>query len=554
MASTSEPATEVAVERPQSGVVLNVAVGGAVVLLCGIALIAFLQGPHPFDPAKYFETGVHFPHVALDLWTLRIGLVGLVYGAVLIFGPSEASLYAVPIATGLLLAAAVYTTMLVLFRERLAASAAALVTTLNPVYLRNASSILPDTTATATFAAGFLCLILGGEGPWQRESVRRRDLVAAAAGVLFGATYLVREFSPILLPAVVAAVLLLRYPPRRILVLAGAALATAALELLYGVARAGDPFLHAHELFERGAEGAVRVQERLDAGQMLPLLLRLVVSWRSGWLLLFLLVLFGVALAVTRDRRLWILAAWSVSFWVVMTGLGLVSLRSGTWIVNITNVRYWYPILPPIVMGGFGGLVLLGRRFAPVATAARIVPIAAAALMLVLLVPGLAEFRSCASRDGWKTDPRGRWVDLRGWFGTPEADRYDQLWTDWRTHRLVPAYTATTFGRELWGGELDAFQKLDGATVAAAERANRVILIDKNHLWRDVPRPGASLHALRDDWAPIFVSGDGNTLVLAHDPPAAERAAAPGIWWVRGPTADVPAPGTCGLGPYERGS
>jgi hypothetical protein len=554
MASTSDPATEAAVERPRSGVLLDVAVGGAVVLLCGIGLIAFLQGPHPFDPAKYFETGVYFPHVALDLWTLRIGLVGLVYGAVLIFGPSEASLYAVPIATGLLLAAAVYATMLVLFRDRVAAGAAGLVTTLNPVYLRNASSILPDTTATATFAAGFLCLILGGEGPWRRESVRRRDLVAAIAGVLFGATYLIREFSPILLPAVVAAVLLLRYPPRRMLILAGAALATAALELLYGAARAGDPFLHAHELFERGAEGAVRVQERLDAGQMLLLFPRLVVSWGSGWLLLLLLVLFGVALAVTRDRRLWILAAWCVSFWVVMTALGLVSLRSGTWILNITNVRYWYPILPPLVMGGFGGLVLLCRRFAPVATAARVVPIAAAALMLVLLVPGLAEFGSCASRDGWKTDPRARWVDLRGWFGTPEADRYDQLWTDWRTHRLVPAYTSTTFGRELWAGELHAFQKLDGATVAAAERANGVILVHKDHLWRDVPRPGASLLALRDDWAPIFVSGDGNTLVLAHDPPAAELAAAAGTWWVRGPAADVPAPGTCGLGPYERGS
>ena len=554
MASTSEPATEVSVDRPRSGVLLDVAVGGVVVLVCGIALIAFLQGPHPFDPAKYFETAVYFPHVALDLWTLRIGLVGLVYGAVLIFGPSEASLYAVPIATGLLLAAAVYATMLVLFRDRVVAGAAALVTTLNPVYLRNASSILPDTTATATFAAGFLCLVLGGEGSWQRGTIRRQNAAAVVAGVLFGATYLIREFSPILLPAVVAAVLLLRYPPRRILVLAGAALATAALELLYGAARTGDPFLHAHELLERGAEGAVRVQVRLDAGQMLLLFPRLVVSWRSGWLFLLLLALFVVALAVTRDRRLWILAAWCVSFWVVMTALGLASLRSGTWILNITNVRYWYPILPPLVMGGFGGLVLLGERFVGVGKAVRIVPIAAAALTLVLLVPGLAEFRSCAARDGWKTDPRERWVDLRGWFGTPEADRYGQLWTDWRTQRLVPAYTSTTFGRELWGGELHAFQELDRATVAAAARADGVILIHKDHLWRDVPRPGASLLQLRDDWAPIFVSGDGNTLVLAHDPPAAARAAAPGAWWVRAPAADVPEPGTCGLGPYERGS
>jgi hypothetical protein len=54
---------------------LDLLVGGVVLLVYAAAQIAFLQGPHPFDPAKYFKTAVDFPHVPADLWTLRNGPV-----------------------------------------------------------------------------------------------------------------------------------------------------------------------------------------------------------------------------------------------------------------------------------------------------------------------------------------------------------------------------------------------------------------------------------------------------------------------------------------------
>jgi hypothetical protein len=179
----------------------------------------------------------------------------------------------------------------------------------------------------------------------------------------------------------------------------------------------------------------------------------------------------------------------------------------------------------------------------------RLVPAVAAVLALVTIVPALAEFRSCADRDGWRNEPRGQWVDLRSWFASPEADRYGALWTDWRTHRLVPAYTSTTFGRELWGGSIHAFLGLDADPVPRAERADAVILVHKDHLRRDVDDAAKGLAALRGTWAPISTSDDGNTVVLAHVPPAQGD---PGRWWrLSSVPGEAVEPGTCGTTPYE---
>jgi hypothetical protein len=525
-------------------------VGGVVLLLSATGLLVFLQGPNPFDPATYFQAAIDFPRGGANLFTLRIGLTIPVRAAVLAFGASEAALYAIPIATALALAGAVYGTMLVLFRDRVLAAGAALVTVLNPVYLLNASSIFPDTTATATFAAGFFCLVLGAAAAERGGSQRSQTAAVVLAGVLFGWTYLIREFSPILLPAVAAAALLLRYPARRMLLLGGAALATAALELVYGLLRTGNPFLHAERILSHthaapGRHARVEnIQSQLDSvldtAAVFP---RLLLAWQSGWLLLVLLALFVVALVLVRDRRLWLFAAWLFSFWITMAALGLGSLPSGNWILNITEVRYWYAVLPALAMGGFAGLALLGERFLPVWRGVRAVPVLAAALSAATTVPGMVEFQSCAGHSGWANDARQSWVDLRGWFGSPAADRYGQLWTNWRTHRLVPAYTSTIFGGRLWDGTIQVFEHLDEDAVPAAARRDAVILVDTNH---GTP---AALADLRGDWRPIFTSADGNMVVLAY---RVAPSATAGEWWKPSLRPEPAEPGSCGLSPYER--
>jgi 4-amino-4-deoxy-L-arabinose transferase-like glycosyltransferase len=534
----------------------------AVVLVVYVTVqLLFLLGPQPYDSAKYFRTAILAPHLQADLWTLRIGLIAPVRAAVLLFGPSEAALYAVPLLAGLVLSLAVFGMMLLLFRDRVLAVAAALVTVLNANYLLKSSSIFPDTLATATFTAGFLCLVLGARTDAEQPRDWRPFVFAAAAGVLFGWTYLVREFSPILLPAVAAALVLLRFPVRRAALLVSAAVTTAALELLYGWRIYGDPLVHAHLVLHRSDIPVGETQARSIAqirghlGNLFDTLVvfpRLLLAWRVGWLFLLLILLFVIVLAARyRDRRLWLLGSWAFSFWIIMAVVGLGSLSSGRWILNITNVRYWFPVFPAIVMGAFAAVALLTPRRTLV-RGVTLVQLLGATLAVVVLVPGLVEFKSCASRQEWVNDPAERWHELRAWFATPQADRYDVVWADRNSFRLLPAYTSTTFGDRLWGGRLKAFLQHRIVPLTHLDRALVLIHKDRFVAPDKVAELEAMLAGLRGEWSPVFVSEDRRMVLLAHTPSPAVPASAAADWWLVTPErSSPPETGTCGH-PYVR--
>ena len=546
------PAPGPTVARPERASPLDWAAGAITVALYLVVQLVFLQGPHPFDPSWYFRTASDFPDVEADLFTLRIGLLAPVRAAILVFGPSEAALYAVPLLSGMALVAAVFATMLLLFRDRVLAGAAALVTGLNVNYLVNSSQIFPDVTATATFTAAFLCLLLGGSRP--EESAKRwlPTVAVVCGGVLLGWSYLVREFSPILLPAVAAVVLLLGYSLRRVALLAGVALATASLELVYGWVSLGDPVVHARLLLERGngdvVDGGVRmayIQDQLGSlFDTLLVLPRLLLAWDTGWVFILLAGLALFALVRLRDRRLWLLAAWFLSFLVVMAIIGLGSFSSGHWVLNITNIRYWYPIFPPLVMGAFGGLWLLLRGRFDSQRGLRVAQVAALALGALVLLPGFREYSGCEDREAWRNDPATRWHELRSWFATPEAARMNVVWTDRFTSRLLPAYTASTFGRELWDGEIETSESLGG--VAPAEDALLLVHKDRWTAWEDGPE---ALEGLRNEWSPLFVTSDQRMVVLGA---AGNEATADGAWWELWTGFVAAAPGgTCGRNPYD---
>jgi hypothetical protein len=496
---------------------------GGVVLAAYLAVqLALLQGPRPYDPSIYFDAGLDFPDVEPSLWTLRIGLLAPVNAAARLFGASEAALYTVPLASGLLLTGAAFLLALLLFRDRVVAAAAGLVTGLNSYYLLNSSFIFPDTTATATATAGFLCLVLGG---MRSPEGRRKWAVIAAvigAGVFFGWTYLIREFSVVLLlPAVVAGVVLLRYSLSRVLILGAAALATFGLELLYGLLRYDEPFIHLRLLlFEhpdrRVSRGDAPIVTRyheqmdnlLDTTIVFP---RLLVSWLVGWVFLLLIAIFLVALVWLRDRRLWLPAAWCFSFWAVMAVIGLGSLPSGRWILNITNIRYWYPLLPPLVIGAFVGASLLMRRFSPALRGVSLAHPLTIALAALALVPGVVEYRSCAATGAWASDSLESWHELRSWLGTPEAERYSAIWTDKNTARLVPAFANGTFGDSLWRGRAEKLFDYRDRVVGEPDPSSSLILVNRDRV------SYGRLGELRLDWSPVFVSEDEKLVVLAHE-------------------------------------
>jgi len=531
--------------------------GGIVLVVYAIVQILLLQGPHPFDPAKYFRTAMDFPDVRADLWTLRIGLIAPVRVAVILFGPSEAALYAVPLATGLTLAAAVYGMGLALFSDRVVAGAAALLTVLNANYLLNSSSIFPDTTATATFTVGMLCLVLGRTS-WAERRGWPQNAACLCAGLLFGWTYLIREFSPVLLPAVVAAVVLLQYPLRRIALLVGATLAAVSLELLYGQLMYGQPLVHYELLRARGKTSVPapqvlrfehiqsQLQNPLDTLAVFP---RLLLTWPAGWVFLVLVAVLLVALGLARrDRRLWMLAFWCFSFWAAMAILGLGSTPSGRALINVTNIRYWYPIFPALVLGAFGGLSIMMRTFLPAARSMLVTRSVTVLLAGIALVPGFVEFDRCAAKHVWRNEPEARWDAVRAWFASQEAKRYRFVVADKDTVRILPVFIRTTFGDRVWNGTARGFAGPRRMVPTTDLRAS-LILVHRDHFVA-IKDARAELQALRRDWAPVFISRDTKIVILAYRPSPDEVVRSDVDWWqVSRPP--IPAAEGCGLSPYE---
>lgn len=538
-------------------------VGGITVVLYVIGQLVFLEGPHPYDPARYFRIALEFPDVPATLFTMRVGLVAPVRAAILVFGPSEAALYAVPILSGVVLVGAVFATMLVLFRDRALAAAAALLTGLNVHYLVNSSHIFPDVLATALFTAAVFCLLLAGLHLQRKRSGGGGVLptiLILVAGTLLGWSYLVREFSPILLPAVVALVVAFRYPLRQIAVLAVGALTVFLLDPLAGRLVWDRPLLHWRLLLKRDETvdpDKLRrmefVQDQLDSVHGTLLVFpRLLLAWSSGWAFLVLTAVFLAALVLLRDRRLWLFFMWFASVFVTMTAFGLRSLSSSVWILNITNIRYWYPILPPLIMGALGGLWLLLRAWFPSPRGIYVARGAALCVAAAILVPGFVEFSSCSAKYPRKAGPAEPWHEVRSWFLTPEAAQFDTVYTGLTTWRLLPAYTASTFGRESWRGEVETLEPAGGFAPTSG-LGTALLLVNKNR--RGVPAEvEAQWQELSEQWSPVFVSGDGDIVLLAHEsaldgePPATREE-----WWRTSSAVTEPvSPGTCGVSPYER--
>jgi len=218
-----------------------------------------------------------------------------------------------------------------------------------------------------------------------------------------------------------------------------------------------------------------------------------------------------------------------------MAVFGLWRISTGELIVNVTNIRYWYPIFPPLVMGAFGSLGLLIREYAPARRLVLLAPALPVVVAALAIAPGTAEFRSCASQNLWRNEPMERWNELRSWFASEEAKRYDLIWTDRHSSRLAPVFMRTTFGDRLWHGDVRRFPARRPLSVPPAD----LILVHK--------RFQGTREELWNEWSPVFQSADGWMILLSHHPGATGESPAQQPW--RDPPTPRPQgqPGECGL-------
>ena len=433
----------------------DVVLGVILVALYGVVLLWNLSVPQPVDHSRYMDAAKAFPSrpddPIFDHQYLRIGLTAPTALAMRVFGYSEVTYHAFPVAAALLLFASVYAIGCLMFGRLVGALSAVVLAGIGIIVVAG-TELLPDLPATALFTTAIALTVALRDG-----RVRYRRTVLVAIGVLLGWSYLTREF--IVFDWPLALVLVWRRIGRWEWLWAAAPVALTGLgEMALNARLYGDPLARLHA--DSGLGNLPSAPKVAATFHDLPLWVYL---WRlpeqlgrpaegPGLLLLLALALVaGLVVAVRRfrgevpaaQRNAGTFAVWILLMWVPLTLLGGV-LDPAHPKLRLQLLRYWYPVFPAFVLGGVAALWLSSRAVRLRSVVPVVVAVAVVALS-VLGRPGLA---------GWGGSGRVRshaLPEFRSWLARSGAAT---VWTDTRLFRIMPIYLVSPTGHRIWHGRL----------------------------------------------------------------------------------------------------
>ncbi len=438
----------------------DVLLGVVLVALYGVLLLWNLSVPQPVDHSRYMDAARAFPSrphdPIFDHQYLRIGLTAPTALVMKVFGYSEVTYHAFPVAAALLLFASVYAIGCVMF-DRVVGALSATVLALIGIIVVAGTELLPDLPATALFTAAIALTVGLREG-----LVPYRRTVLVVVGVLLGWSYLTREF--IIFDWPLALILVWRRIGRWEWLWAAVPVAlTGAGEMALNAHLYGDPLARLHADSGLGnlpsQPGVAATFHNLPLWVYLWRLPQQLIRSAEGpglLVLLFLALVTGLVVAVRRlrgrtpvpgERNAGVFAPWILLMWVPLTLLGGV-LDPAHPKLRLQLLRYWYPVFPAFVLGGVAAL-WLGARFVRLPSRARAalpgVVAVAVVLLSVLGRPGTA---------GWAGSDRVRsnaLPEFRSWLARSGATT---VWTDTRLFRIMPIYLVNPTGHRVWHGHL----------------------------------------------------------------------------------------------------
>lgn len=451
---------------------------------------AFVRPPQVSDQLHYLVDAANLPQVSWPAHqALRIGLTIPVWILTRLFGYSEAAYYGVPYLTTATLVASTYW-LGRLLDSRAAGVISGLLIIANPLVLDESSQLLPDLPA-ATLVVVAVTLLLW---QWRRTGVSARlrgvdHAVLVGVGALLGWAYLVREFVVFWYPVVALVIVVLRLPRSWWLRIAAGLGGAFAFELLWGLVVLGNPFARISAALNQPASEPWRVAQRTDLIargiipdthlEMLTALPRAVVEFRAGWIVIVLFVVLIAAASVVRAPGLRLLALWTV----VPMGLLMATIQFA-WlfdnrILRAEKLRYWLPVLPPLVVGGVVAILALGRWLG--GDSGRRAGVVAVSMLTVVSLALTGNDLDDAAK--YTRTGKNHMLEFREWAAT-SGQTCTTLWVDadqWRaTTRWVPMYLHTFWGTPVWEGEVrhlntgDDFvdiSDLDGGALVRAQTA-----------------------------------------------------------------------------------
>jgi Dolichyl-phosphate-mannose-protein mannosyltransferase len=466
----------------------------------------------PTDPWHYVRSALEFPS---DDWVplgyTRYGIILANIPPAFVFKNSQASYYFWP-----LLSAAILAVVLYLIGRRfwgpVAGVVAVAVFFTNSIVFTNLSRGYPDMMSIALiFLAAYLALlardrmVAGGRAVW----------LLLAVGFLLGWAFEVRETAMFAWPFVLVILWRRGQVLRTLAIVALPVLGWAALDVGISAFAYGDPLLKLHTLAPFAAEKIVDpslpvepVVHKDRLGHFLAIPQRALQTPGGLWM-----VVTGCVAAAAVLVRNWPLRLMSFSF-ISIYGLNVLAggvLMPDRPFGTITVQRYWIQYMPSIalVVGGLAGLLtawLVSRwRTTGWSTAAGAALVAAAvcAVPVLQVVSFASSSRALAPNGGDALENLREHLDAMD-FRTAE------VWTDWETKRILPAYQRDAFGGEkVWSGKP---RSLTGGTPGPGDAVLLFSARDMTCQWcRNALQPWLEQHpTVPANWDLVYRSETGN--------------------------------------------
>ncbi|MEU5991879.1 glycosyltransferase family 39 protein [Spirillospora sp. NPDC047418] len=441
------------VRRTRRVVWLSLLVAASAVL----AQWVVMTPPLYFDPYYVWLAARDWPDIPLTQWPFdevphQVTRIGLVLPARLVqdvLGPGQAAYFVVAALGGIAFFTGTYLVVRSLFGD-VAGVASAAILLIHPFFTMtnpfgheitwSTGVMLPDMPGAGLFTIGMAGLVVAS-----RRTGRAQTRLLLAAGVLLGASFLVREFLAFLFLAIPAYLALLRIPWRRNITVGAPMLAILLLNFVHNQLVWGSPLAGLLSAAEHGGQSRDYVTRELAARSFL----RAMHDWNPlGLVFTAALALTIVGWAVTRDRRLALVLVWFFTLAVPLT------LFSGVLDPNSISLRawlqrYWFAVLPALLAGGFGSLILMFRMLpARWVSRWRLKTVA-----VPVLAVALGGWYTVAAVQAVPDLPRDKaWNELRGYLGDHRG--ITLITADRRLAQTLTFYTRDMWGDPVWRGEI----------------------------------------------------------------------------------------------------
>ncbi|GAB3428016.1 hypothetical protein [Flindersiella endophytica] len=487
-----------------------------------------LPSPYPSDQINYVDSARDFPvpaeGMAVHQFT-RYGLLLPIRLCIELFGYSTVSYFAVAMFAGVALVLAVFALGSLLFSRTVGLVAAVMVIA-NNVIVYDLMQPLPDLLSTALFTwAVVLAVALRQRRGAVTRTRLRRAIVLLAIGALLGWSYLAREYIVFAWP-LIPLLLVRRVGWRGYLLLLAPLVLTGALELAlnqwtYGDFLARERAVTGHGGGEIRPDLAATYQDKSRWWYLTRLPAGLAEGPEKYWLLGALAAF--VAGGLVFWRRVGWLLVWAGLVYVPLVLLGGL-LDPDAPKLRLQLTRYWFPVIPAIVIGGVavGWLVArwLARRVPPLRRRAGVIAavcvLAVGGTGLAMAAPGWQQQR------GYRTLHTYQLSEFRGWLAAHSSE-VDVLWTDARTVRILPLYFSGPAGGVNWSGRLRTMyppESVQASVGVLPEPGEYVVLYSVkgrwpcDHCYRYTRKLFGDPLKVPSRWQQVFASSDGSLLVF----------------------------------------